>query len=239
MYALESVLYIVRYFSHRDQSEFILKNDSLSNLNLLPEFLRKQRERKLILCQAADRFNLSSQEGILYLQSMTYYGMNLIIESNIFSSDISSEEICIFLRGSPGLSKKAIGEYLSKPANINTLKCFISSFTFRALSLDEALRRLLESFRLPGESAQIERIMETFAEHYFISNRFDENGVPSEIKSSAAAFVLAYSITMLNTDQHNPSVKHRMTCDDFVKNNRGNNDGEDFSKPFLVIIVGY
>ena len=33
--------------------------------------------------------------------------------------------------------------------------------------VDEALRLLLESFRLPGESQQIARIMEVFAETYF------------------------------------------------------------------------
>ena len=128
------------------------------------------------------------------------------------------------------MSKKAIGEYLSKPTNIAILKAFVTSFNFCGLTIDEALRRLLEAFRLPGESAQIERIMETFAEHYFTSNVCDG----FELKSSGAAFVLAYSITMLNTDQHNPSVKHRMSCDDFVRNNRGNNDGTDFSHSFLV-----
>jgi brefeldin A-resistance guanine nucleotide exchange factor 1 len=33
----------------------------------------------------------------------------------------------------------------------------------------DALRELLESFRLPGESQQIARITETFAEVYFAS----------------------------------------------------------------------
>jgi brefeldin A-inhibited guanine nucleotide-exchange protein len=31
---------------------------------------------------------------------------------------------------------------------------------------------------------------------------------------------------MLNTDAHNPQVKHRMTKADFIKNNRGINDGD-------------
>lgn len=38
---------------------------------------------------------------------------------------------------------------------------------------------------------------------------------------------------MLNTDAHNPQVKHRMTKADFLKNNRGNNDGVDLPEELL------
>ena len=38
---------------------------------------------------------------------------------------------------------------------------------------------------------------------------------------------------MLNTDAHNPQVKHRMTKADFVKNNRGINDGADLPEEVL------
>jgi brefeldin A-inhibited guanine nucleotide-exchange protein len=47
------------------------------------------------------------------------------------------------------------------------------------------------------------------------------------------AYVLAYSTIMLNTDAHSPQVKKRMTKTDFVKNNRGINDGEDLPEQFL------
>jgi len=42
--------------------------------------------------------------------------------------------------------------------------------------------------------------MENFAKRFF------ECG-PEEIRSSDAAYVLAFSVVMLNTDQHNPQVK--------------------------------
>jgi brefeldin A-inhibited guanine nucleotide-exchange protein len=51
-----------------------------------------------------------------------------------------------------------------------------------------------------------------------------------------AAYVLSYSVIMLNTDAHNPQVKHRMTRSDFVKNNRGINDGADLPEEFLSSI---
>jgi brefeldin A-inhibited guanine nucleotide-exchange protein len=38
---------------------------------------------------------------------------------------------------------------------------------------------------------------------------------------------------MLNTDAHSPQVKKRMTKADFVKNNRGINDGEDLPEAYL------
>jgi brefeldin A-inhibited guanine nucleotide-exchange protein len=47
---------------------------------------------------------------------------------------------------------------------------------------------------------------------------------------------LAYSVIMLNTDAHNPQVKKRMTKADFVKNNRGINDGNDLPEDFLSSI---
>ena len=41
---------------------------------------------------------------------------------------------------------------------------------------------------------------------------------------------------MLNTDQHNPQVKNRMTKADFIKNNRGINDGASLPDEFLGAI---
>lgn len=51
-----------------------------------------------------------------------------------------------------------------------------------------------------------------------------------------AAYVLAYSVILLNTDSHNPQVKKRMTKTDFVRNNRGINDGSDLPEDLLNAI---
>jgi golgi-specific brefeldin A-resistance guanine nucleotide exchange factor 1 len=98
------------------------------------------------------------------------------------------------------VSKRIVGEYLAKPSNSDTLQAVVKLFDFRGKRIDEALREMLATFRLPGEAQQIERIMEAFAK------RFSECG-QEEIKSSDAAFILAFSVVMLNTDQHNPQVK--------------------------------
>ena len=41
---------------------------------------------------------------------------------------------------------------------------------------------------------------------------------------------------MLNTDAHSPQVKNRMTKADFVKNNRGINDGRDLPEEILSAV---
>ena len=62
----------------------------------------------------------------------------------------------------------------------------------------------------------------------------------SEVKSVDAAYVLAYSVIMLNIDQHNPqNVKNKMKPEDYRKNLRGVNDGKDFSVDYLVCPLSY
>lgn len=47
------------------------------------------------------------------------------------------------------------------------------------------------------------------------------------------AYVLAFSLIMLNTDAHNPSVKKKMSVEAFIHNNRGIADGKDLEESFL------
>lgn len=76
---------------------------------------------------------------------------------------------------------------------------------------------------------QIDRIMEKFAE------RFTEQNA-SVFPTADAAFILSFSIIMLNTDLHNPAIKEerRMTRDGFVRNNRGICDGQDLPEELLT-----
>lgn len=62
----------------------------------------------------------------------------------------------------------------------------------------------MNGFRLPGEAQKIDRLMEKFAERYVSCN-------PDAFKSADVAYVLAYSVIMLNTDAHNPQVKVKMS----------------------------
>lgn len=47
---------------------------------------------------------------------------------------------------------------------------------------------------------------------------------------------MAFSVLMLQTDLHNPSNPRKMTKDEFVRNNRGIDDGADLPAPYLYRI---
>ena len=79
-----------------------------------------------------------------------------------------------------------------------------------------ALRRLLNTFKLPGEAQKIDRIVQAFADHWFDSNRDgpgDAGGVPlNPFHSSDGAYVLSFSIIMLNTDRHSSQIKPKVSA---------------------------
>ncbi|GIM16144.1 hypothetical protein Vretimale_18795 [Volvox reticuliferus] len=92
--------------------------------------------------------------------------------------------------------------------------------------LVNAIEAIWSWYRLPGEAQKIDRLMEKFAERYVKCN-------PGSFKSADVAYVLAYSVIMLNTDAHNPQVKNKMSKAAFLKNNRGINDGGDLPEDFM------
>ena len=73
--------------------------------------------------------------------------------------------------------------------------------------------------------------MEKFAERFTEQNQ-------DVFPSADVAFILAFSIIMLNTDLHNPAIKEerRMTKEGFLRNNRGICDGQDLPAEFLSSI---
>lgn len=80
---------------------------------------------------------------------------------------------------------------------------------FQNLNLEESLRILLSQFILPGESQQIERILQCFSTKYLKDN-------PNVFKNSDIPFTVAYSIVMLNTDLHSKNHKNKMKKQDYV-----------------------
>ncbi|WBW72520.1 Arf GEF [Schizosaccharomyces osmophilus] len=212
---LDALLNFIHNFHERLLPAFEPKDHdrALGDLTSLLE----SKERKYLIIEGANLFNESPSDGISYLSSHS------IIEHPSESNSIAS-----FFHSTNRLSKRVLGEYLTKASNSELLNAFMIAFDFKGKRIDEALRMLLQSFRLPGESQLIERVVEAFAHYYVEAN-------PGVVASKDAAFVLSYSIIMLNTDQHNPNIKAqaRMTLDDFCRNVRGVNDGTDFDRQFL------
>lgn len=111
-------------------------------------------------------------EGIKYLVKQ-----GILRDENGNSESGDPKKIAVFLRENPALDKKVIGEYLSKRFSpeidstdpVQILNHFVETFDFKNMRIDQALRLYLETFRLPGESAQIELLVDKFARNWHVS----------------------------------------------------------------------
>ncbi|KAK9461068.1 uncharacterized protein V1516DRAFT_674944 [Lipomyces oligophaga] len=181
-----------------------------------PSQFESLKHRKTALLDAIKQFNYKPKRGIA----------TLVAKKFIPSDDPS--DIAYFLLHTEGLDKAMIGEYLGEgdAANVAIMHAFVDVMDFSNMKFVEALRMFLQAFRLPGESQKIDRFMLKFAERYISGN-------PKIFANADTAYVLAYSVIMLNTDLHSPQVRNRMTRQDFFKNNKGINNNEDLPEAFL------
>ncbi|KAK8946232.1 Brefeldin A-inhibited guanine nucleotide-exchange protein 2 [Platanthera guangdongensis] len=171
-------------------------------------------------------YKLELQEGISLFNRKPKEGIQLLIDVKKVGE--SPEEVAYFLKNTDGLNTVLIGDYLGEieEFHLKVMHAYVDTFNFHGMEIDEAIRAFFEGFRLPREAKKIDRIMEKFAEHYCKCN-------PKTFTSADTAYVLTYSIIMLNTDVHNPMVKNKMAADDFVGNNRGIDDGKDLPEEYL------
>ena len=182
---------------------------------------RRREDSEIVL-----RFNQKPKAGINYAQKC----------GHIDSSD-PADVARFLLKNKERFEKTQIGEYLGREPDydngmaMKVLNEYVQQMDFDGLQFDNAIRYYLSGFRLPGEAQKIDRILEKFAERYSEQN-------PDAFPSADVAFILSFSIIMLNTDLHNPSIKQekKMTKDGFVRNNRGICDGQDLPKDMLLDI---
>lgn len=181
-----------------------------------PAELEQIKARKTAMNNAIRAFNFKPKRGIKLL----------ISEGFIPSSEPAS--IAAFMLNNERINKKSLGEYLGEgdEENIKIMHAFVDGIDFNRMRFVDAVRRFLQSFRLPGEAQKIDRLMLKFAERYTTCN-------PNAFANADTAYVLAFSVIMLNTDQHSGQVKQRMTVEDFIKNNRGINDGQSLPDEYL------
>ncbi|XP_069466354.1 Golgi-specific brefeldin A-resistance guanine nucleotide exchange factor 1 [Ambystoma mexicanum] len=189
-------------------------------LSILPttQELNNIKNKKKLIITGTEQFNQKPKKGIQFLQ-----------EKNLLTTPIDNNEVAQWLRENPRLDKKMIGEFISDRKNMDLLDSFVGTFSFQGLRIDEALRLYLEAFRLPGEAPVIHRLLEVFTEKWQ-----EINGTP--FAHNDAGFALAYAVIMLNTDQHNHNVRRQsvpMTLEEFRKNLKGVNGGNDFDQDML------
>lgn len=191
--------------------------ENYSDPNCWVPFIRKVKYVKRKLMIGADHFNRDPKKGLEFLQ-----GMHLLPEK------LNPPSVACFLRYAAGLDRNLVGDYLGNHNEfcVQVLQEFARTFDFRDMNLDTALRLFLGTFRLPGESQKIHRVLEAFAERYYEQS-------PHLLMNKDVALVLSYSLIMLNTDQHNSQVKKKMTEEDFIRNNRTINGGKDLPREFL------
>ncbi|KAF2136320.1 uncharacterized protein K452DRAFT_259296 [Aplosporella prunicola CBS 121167] len=182
-----------------------------------PSQLEKAKQRKTALNNAIRQFNFKPKRGL-----------KILLKESFIKSD-APEDVARFLLSNDHIDKKALGEFLGEgdDYNVKIMHSFVDCMDFNRTRFVDALRRFLQSFRLPGEAQKIDRFMLKFAERYISGN-------PNAFANADTAYVLAYSVIMLNTDQHSTKLKGaRMTPEDFIKNNRGINDNADLPDEYL------
>ncbi|KAJ8445497.1 hypothetical protein Cgig2_031310 [Carnegiea gigantea] len=196
---------------------WMVKCDNYSDPNHWVPFVRRRKHIKKKLMIGADHFNRDPKKGLEFLQ-----GTHLLPEK------LDPQSVACFFRYTAGLDKNLVGDFLGNHDEfcVQVLHEFAQTFDFQDMNLDTALRLFLETFRLPGESQKIQRVLEAFSERYYEQS-------PQILVDKDAALLLSYSLIMLNTDQHNVQVKKKMTEEDFIRNNRRINGGNDLPREFL------
>ncbi|KAK7402927.1 guanine nucleotide exchange protein for ADP-robosylation factor [Neonectria punicea] len=184
-----------------------------------PDQLEKDKARKTALTNAIAQFNFKPKKG-----------MKLLLRDGFIPSD-SPRDIAMFLLKEDKLDKAQIGEYLGEgdQQHIDIMHAFVDCMEFTKKRFVDALRQFLQSFRLPGEAQKIDRFMLKFAERYVMGN-------PNAFANADTAYVLAYSVILLNTDLHSTKIAKRMSKEEFIKNNRGINDNADLPDEYLLTI---
>lgn len=188
--------------------------------------------------EAFDRKKKRQEEfatGILKFNVKPTAGVQYLIQHGHMGEGTPRDVARFFMEHNGKLDKTMVGDYLGRESQyqngfcVKVLHEYVDMMDFTGMEIDVAIRLFLAGFRLPGESQKIDRMMEKFAE------RFYSSCTPGLFPSADTAFILSFSIIMLQTDLHNPSIpeEKRMTKEGFLRNNRGINNGEDLPEEYL------
>ncbi|KAI9335805.1 hypothetical protein BD770DRAFT_332406 [Pilaira anomala] len=111
-----------------------------------------------IMASALRKFETNANLSIQYL-----------IDKGLLSHDPLS--IANFLFKTPDLNRRQLGYYLSDLKNADVYNAFLECFRLVGLRLDEALRILLTTFRLPSNWESLEYLIERFAKKWHDANQ--------------------------------------------------------------------
>ncbi|XP_058280210.1 PH and SEC7 domain-containing protein 3 isoform X5 [Hirundo rustica] len=103
---------------------------------------------------------------------------------------------------------------------------YLKFFDFTGMTLDCSLRSFFKAFSLIGETQERERVLIHFSSRYYQCN-------PNAISSQDGVHCLTCAMMLLNTDLHGHNIGKKMTCQEFVANLQGMNNGKDFPRGLL------
>jgi brefeldin A-resistance guanine nucleotide exchange factor 1 len=86
--------------------------------------MQRKSKKRLILTGAA-RFNSKPKTGLAFLEE------NGLIYHDLSDEVTHAQSLAKFLKSSTRLDKKLLGDFISKPENIDVLKAFVGLFDFR------------------------------------------------------------------------------------------------------------
>ncbi|XP_057705938.1 PH and SEC7 domain-containing protein 2 isoform X1 [Corythoichthys intestinalis] len=130
-----------------------------------------------------------------------------------------------------GFKRCDVARHLGKNNDFSQLVAseYLSFFDFSGLSLDRALRNFLKAFPLMGETQERERILVHFSKRFCHCNL-------QTLTSEDGAHTLTCALMLLNTDLHGHNIGKKMSCQQFISNLDGLNNGSDFPKDLLKVL---
>ncbi|XP_039656088.1 IQ motif and SEC7 domain-containing protein 1 isoform X2 [Perca fluviatilis] len=110
--------------------------------------------------------------------------------------------------------------------------CVVDEMDFSGMDLDDALRKFQAQIKVQGEAQKVERLIEAFSQRYCVCNPT----LVRQFQNPDTIFILAFAIILLNTDMYSPNIKaeRKMKLEDFIKNLRGVDNGQDIPRDLLV-----
>lgn len=169
--------------------------------------------------QAVLAFNLEPKEGIAYAKSR----LNKRTDAEL------GEWLAQMAAHKGGLDPTLLGNYFSRRDTLEVFREFVRCLDFRGSDIVVALRRLFDTFKPGGEGQVITRILEYFAEAYFVQWQGNQDTTEPRVAygNSDTVLQVAVSLIMLNTGLHVATRKVgkrapgvAMTVEQYIENTR-------------------
>ncbi|KAJ3587236.1 hypothetical protein NHX12_010834 [Muraenolepis orangiensis] len=142
-----------------------------------------------------------------------------------------------------GFKRCDVARHLGKNNDFSQLVAseYLSFFDLSGLTLDRALRSFLKAFPLMGETQERERVLVHFSKRFFHCNprwtpSMDGHENEERDLDEDGAHTLTCALMLLNTDLHGHNIGKKMSCQQFIGNLDGLNNGQDFPKELLKVL---